>query len=301
MKRFTFILFAVLLMSGSSIFAQKKATISFTTKEKDFGKIKEDDGIKVANFEFTNTGNDTLKILNAYSGIGNITCDWTRTAIAPKGKGYVNATFNPKALPGIQQKEITVVSNDPDQSKLLLTIKADIEAHKKTTADEYPNPVGNLRFVNSMVSFQNINNTDTKTDTLKMFNDWNKPMTISFSTLPEYIKCKAVPENLKAKEKGYVLVTYDAAKRNDFGYMNDRFTMMTNDTNQAEKTISISANIIEDFSKFTPEQLKDAAKIKFETLTYNFDTITEGKEVTYDFKFTNTGKNDLFIRKVKGS
>jgi hypothetical protein len=51
----------------------------------------------------------------------------------------------------------------------------------------------------------------------------------------------------------------------------------------------------------TPEQLKNAAKIKFENTTYDFDTITEGQKIEHDFKFTNEGNSDLFIRKVKGS
>ena len=301
MRKSTLILITVLLMFGLTAIAQKKATISFTTKDYDFGKIKEDGGIKTTNFDFTNTGNDTLKILNVVSGIGNINCNWTRTPIAPNAKGFVNVIFNPKNMPGTLQREIVVNTNDPAQQKVSLTIKGDVEAHVKSEADNYPNVVGNLRFNAYQVGIQNVNSTDTKTDTLKMYNDWGKSMSISFNSLPDYIKCKAVPENLPSKQKGYILVTYDAAKRNDFGAVNDRFSITTNDSAQAEKSVSVAANIIEDFSKLTPQQLKDAAKIKFETLTYNFDTIAEGKDVVYDFKFTNTGKTDLFIRKVKGS
>jgi hypothetical protein len=288
-------------MTGFTALAQKKATISFKYKDYDLGKIKEDDGARSGKFELTNTGNDTLKILNVSSGNGNIICTWTKTPIPPKGSGFVEAKFDPKGRPGSLSQVLTVNSNDVDLPYATLTLKAEVEAHQKTEADNYPNPIGNLRFINSQIAIQNINNTDQKTDTLKMYNDWGKPMNLSFTTLPEYITCKAIPEVLNPKQKGYILVTYDAAKRKDFGYIYDRFSITTNDTNQAEKAISISANIVEDFSKLTPQQLKDAAKIKFETLTYNFDTLTEGKDIEYDFKFTNTGKEDLFIRKVKGS
>ena len=174
-------------------------------------------------------------------------------------------------------------------------------AQVKTPKDLYPNPMGNLRFISPQVNLQNVNNTDTKTDTLKMYNDWTKTMTMSFSKLPDYITVKAVPESLKPGQKGYVLVTYNAQKRNDYGYMYDRFTIQTNDSLQPEKTVTISVNIVEDFSKLTPEQLLNAPKIKFENPTYDFGTIKQGDKAEYDFVFTNVGKSELIIRKTKGS
>ena len=134
-----------------------------------------------------------------------------------------------------------------------------------------------------------------------MLNEWNSPITISFPGLPEHITCKSVPESLNPNQKGYILVTYNAAKRNDFGYVYDRLIIKTNDSLQPDKTISISANIVEDFSKMTPKQLKDAPKIQFENLVYDFGTINQGDKIEYDFVFSNTGKNDLIIRKTKGS
>ena len=146
--------------------------------------------------------------------------------------------------------------------------------------NEYPNPIGNLKFNTSQLSLQNLNNTDSKTDTLKMMNDWDKAMTLSFTKLPEYIKCKAVPETLKAKQKGYILVTYDAAKRNDFGYVYDRVSIQTNDSAQPEKFINVSVNIVEDFSKLTPEQKANAPKIKFDKRLREIDFgIFNGKSV----------------------
>lgn len=174
-------------------------------------------------------------------------------------------------------------------------------AQVKTEIDAYPHPIGHLRFNTSQLSFKYINSTETKTDTLKMFNEWNKPMNLSFTKLPEYITCKAVPENLKPNQKGYILITYNATKRNDFGSIYDRIIIETNDSIQAEKTVSISANIVEDFSKMTPEQLKKSAKIKSEKTTYDFGTITQGDKVDCDFVFSNIGKSELIIRKTKGS
>lgn len=186
-------------------------------------------------------------------------------------------------------------------SVVLLLSAITVFAQQKTIKEEYPQESGNLRFNSYMVSFQNIKNTEIQTDTLKMVSTFSQPMTFAFTKLPEHITCKAVPATLKPNQKGYILISYYAAKKNDFGQVNDHFTFETNDSVQSEKQVNISANIVEDFSKYTPEQLANAAKINFETSSFDFGTINQGDKIEHDFVFSNTGKSDLIIRKTRGS
>jgi hypothetical protein len=174
-------------------------------------------------------------------------------------------------------------------------------AQQKTIAEEYPELKGHLRLNLRQVDFHNIILTESMTDTLKIYNEWNRAMDVGISKLPEYINVKAVPAQLKPGQKGIVLITFNAARRNDIGFMYDRISLMTNDSTEAEKMISISVNLVEDFSKMTPEQLTHAPKIKFETTTYDFGTVKEGDTIRTEFKFTNEGDSLLRIRKVKGS
>lgn len=44
-----------------------------------------------------------------------------------------------------------------------------------------------------------------------------------------------------------------------------------------------------------------APVFEFETETYDFGTLPEGPKVTYEFKFKNTGKEELIIKGAKGS
>ena len=176
-----------------------------------------------------------------------------------------------------------------------------VNAQQKTVNEEYPSVNGNLRFNKYQANFQNIKNTETKTDTLKMINTFSKSLTLSFTKVPDYITCKVVPEILKPNQKGYILITYNATKRNDFGQVSEYVTLTTNDSLQAVKQIYVVADIMEDFSKFTPEQMANAPKISFEKSTFDFGTINQGDKIEHDFSFTNTGKSDLIIRKTKGS
>jgi len=49
------------------------------------------------------------------------------------------------------------------------------------------------------------------------------------------------------------------------------------------------------------QENKNAPEIKFEVETYDFGTIKQGDKVTYDFNFTNTGKEPLIISNAQGS
>jgi hypothetical protein len=106
---------------------------------------------------------------------------------------------------------------------------------------------------------------------------------------------------LKPDKKSYVLISYDASKRNDWGLNFDKIIMKTNDDTLAEKNIFVSAEIKEDYSQLTSLQLADAPRIIFDSINYEFGDIKEGEHLLHDFFFTNTGKTDLVIRKLTSS
>jgi hypothetical protein len=172
---------------------------------------------------------------------------------------------------------------------------------KSTIETEYPQPMGHLRFTQQQIGFNNIFNTEIRSDTVRIYNEWNQVLNIEPTDVPEYLKVIVIPKQLKPQQKGIVINTYDAGKRNDWGFVGDRVNLRTNDSVQPDKSIGMSANIVEDFSKMTPAQLAKAAKIKFDTLTYDFGTVKEGDKVETKFVFKNLGDSLLRIRKVKGS
>jgi len=51
----------------------------------------------------------------------------------------------------------------------------------------------------------------------------------------------------------------------------------------------------------TAQENKNQAEFKFDVEEYNFGTIKQGESVTYEFKFTNTGKEPLIITEAHGS
>lgn len=67
-----------------------------------------------------------------------------------------------------------------------------------------------------------------------------------------------------------------------------------------KKIITLCAVII-GFITFTAMQTDNKAEFKFEKETHDFGKIPQGKPVSYEFKFTNTGEEPLIISNVESS
>jgi hypothetical protein len=138
-------------------------------------------------------------------------------------------------------------------------------------------------------------------DTVFIFNDWTKPMTLSFTTLPDYITCKIIPETLNPQAEGKIAVTYDAKKKGEYGRIIDHVSLVTNDSLKPEKRIIISPDIMPDFSTLTKEERTNSPVITFDNKEVNFGTLNENDVTTVKYAFKNTGKRTLDIYSVKAS
>ncbi|HNW89803.1 MAG TPA: DUF1573 domain-containing protein [Bacteroidales bacterium] len=259
--------------------------------------------------------NDTLKVINAWNqpmtiGFKDMAAYITAKAVPetlePNKEGLIIINYDAakRMVQGLVFDSITLLTNDMLQSKktISLVVKGDVIPKPKGIPDMYPVVVGNLRLESIKVNFGKIKNTEIHKDTLKVFNIWNKPMTLGFKKdIAAYITAKAVPETLEPNKEGLIILDYDATKRNEWGFVSDSIMLITNDGLQSEKNIGLSMNICEDFSKLTPEQLAAAPKIKFDNITFNFGTAKQGERVKCNFVFRNEGDNDLIIRNVSSS
>lgn len=282
-------------------FAQKKPTIQFESKIFDFGILPEEKGPTTGVFNFINIGTDTLYITAVRPSCGCTASNYTKDPILPGGKGVIEATYNPTGRPGQFNKAITVTTNDPDNPSIVLTIKGEVTPKPKSKADNYPNKLGNLMFKTNHLAFQDIKNTEIKTDTFKMYNGGKTPLNLKFNNLPEFLTAQILPAQIGPDQEGLIIIQYNGKLRNDYGYVFDKFFLTTDDTDQPEKLLYCSANIVQDFSWMTEKDLKKAPIVVFETESYDFGTVKEGTNVEYRFVFTNNGKSTLKILKTKAS
>ena len=277
-----------------------KPVLSFEKKIHDFGDIKEDGGTVTYSFNFTNTGSQPLVIHNVQPSCGCTSSDWTRTPIQPGGKGFVNATFDPRNRPSNFNKSITVTSN-AQQSSEILRITGNVLAKEKTVEDIYPRQMGNIRLKSSVLSFTKIDPSETKTERLEMINTSDKPVTIAFDRVPAHITMRMEPAIVKPGATGAIVADFDAKKKDDWGFINDQVYLVINGEKSNDNRISVSATIEEDYSKLSQEQLANAPTIEFSETVKDFGDIKKGDKVEHTFKLTNSGKSNLVLHKVKSS
>jgi hypothetical protein len=123
------ILIAVILLNGF-VFGQVGPKIEFKAKDNtiDYGTVnKEDDnGLRV--FEFTNTGDKPLTIIDAKSTCGCTVPSFSKEPIPPGGTGQIEVKYNMNLGP--IRKTITIETNakNYDEGRVALKIKGEVIA-----------------------------------------------------------------------------------------------------------------------------------------------------------------------------
>jgi len=269
--------------------------LKFSETQHDFGVFKEEAGRQTFNFIVTNTGNQPLVIQKVTASCGCTTPEWTRQPIAPGGQGKVTAIYDPANRPGVFDKTLTVYKNTKPASTTL-TIKGEVSPREKSVEELFTFPVGDVRFEANNLAFANVKKTGAKNKEMQIINPSASPVKIEFEALPAHLKLKAEPEILSSGQKGKVIGTYDGTKNNGWGYVNDMIKIKLNGITQENVFYYVSANLVEDFSSLSKEELANAPVFKLLTTTANLGKIKGSSQYDVEFKFTNDGKRDLIIR-----
>jgi len=299
--RTLFFTLGIFLSVSLNLNAQEKvAKITFSDTVHDFGTIKEDGGDVVFDFELTNSGEAPLIINRVSASCGCTTPVWPKEPILPGGKAAIKTSFDPKGRPGSFNKTITVFSN-ASASGTVLTIRGEVAARAKTPEETYRKRIGDLGLANSHLTMNRVIVGQIRIDSLEIFNFSSEPVKVSLQGIPKHITMSVEPEVLKPREKGRIIVLFDTNKQSDWGFVIDRVKILVNDEAPQGNLLSISANIEEDFSKLSEDELAISPKINFTETNKDFGTVKEGEPVNHEFVFQNTGKSDLIIRKIKAS
>jgi len=277
-----------------------QTTMKVKETEHDFGKFKEEAGPQSYDFMVTNTGKDPLVIQNVVASCGCTTPGWTKQPIPSGGTGKVTAIYDPKDRPGVFSKTLSVYSNSKPEV-VVLVIKGEVLPHEKTVEELFTFPVGAIRFESNHMAFTNIKKSEKKIRVMQLINTSAEPVKVEFTGLPAHLELKSNPETLKPGQKGMVEGTYDANKNAGWGNVNDMVRISLNGVPQENVYYYVSANLVEDFSSLSKEDLEKAPVFKVASTTVDLGKIKGGTQNEVEFKFTNEGKNDLILRHVRAS
>jgi hypothetical protein len=270
-----FLFFTVFVFTIS---AYAQPVMKLSAQDHDFGTFKEEAGRQKFDFIVTNTGNTPLVIQNIVASCGCTTPEWTREPIAAGGKGKISAIYDPKDRPGQFNKTLSVYTNS----------KPEIV-------------VDSVRFESNHLAFTNIKKTEKKIRVMQIINPSVIPVKIEFDQLPAHLSLKANPVTLKPGQKGIIEGTFDATKHTGWGNVNDMVKVKLNGVVQENVYYYISANLVEDFSSLSKEEIENAPVFKLESTTVDIGKMPGSTTREVEFKFTNTGKRDLILRHVRST
>ena len=92
-----FTLIIVLLSIGTIGHAQLAEPLFFNEKIHDFGEVVETTGPVDFEFTFTNNAARPVKIISVQASCGCTTPGWSTDPVAVGSKGFIKASFDPKA------------------------------------------------------------------------------------------------------------------------------------------------------------------------------------------------------------
>ena len=284
----------VTLFSHSN--AQQQEKLKFDERNYKFGSVKEENGPVTHEFQFTNTSNDTILVKGVKASCGCTTPGWSKDAVLPGEKGFVQARYNPRNRPGPFKKSLTVNTN---VGTTVLYIEGNVTPKPKTPADDYPTLMGSLRLKYRTLNFGKITDKEAVTKLFTLFNDGQQPVTFKENALtPSHVSVIVEPKVLEPKQKGTLKVTFDPKVKSDLGYSIDHMLLLTDDPEMPEKKLNIMATIEEFFPPMTNEAYRSAPHILIEEKVYDFGDITSGEIVDAYFTLFNDGGDVLNIRKV---
>lgn len=306
MKKLSILL--LLTVAVSFIYAQPE--IKFENTTYDFGRIKEEGGKVTGRFVFTNVGNEPLELKNVRPGCGCTAANYSHGEIAPGEKGYIEATYNPYNRPGAFTKNIRVTTNEPkfqnDEKATphMIFIKGEVIKRPPTEFEiaGYTKTGGMTRIKEPDVT-HNILNTQTSLDTFYLKNFWTKPVSIELDNAPEFIseQGRSFGRELMPGQEGYIILKYDAGKRNKFGQARDLVNFKTNDSIEPTKRVHFAMNIKEDFSKLSSKQLKNAPVCVVSATDLSFGEVHKGAKKEQTITIKNNGKMPLILRNIESS
>lgn len=304
LRKFIFT-FLCLLFCSFGIQAQGKAQIGADEQVYNFGSIQEADGPVAHVFTIRNTGDGPLVIARVTASCGCTRPEWTKSPIAPGKTGEVKITYNPKGRPGPFYKTISIYSNGK-RGRFSLGIKGNVIPKEAQPVVSYPYNIGALKVEKKKVSYNTIRQEETLGEKIHILNKGDEPLTVRIGETADFLAVVNATPRLDADKTGEISILFDASKLKRKGRVTTEIpitVLKEGESKGTKSTISVSANVIDDFSKLSASEKAKAPLAQLSGTVLDFGKLPEkssifplvGGKVSGTIDITNAGKSPLFI------
>lgn len=280
-----------------SVAGQSSDIVQFNKVTHDFGTVQEEDGPVLYEFTFKNTGQQPVIITDVKASCGCTTPGWTKDPVGPGEEGFIQAQYSTYNRPGFFNKSLTIYT-DREGETAKLYIKGNVVPKPKSPEEELTAAMGNLRMKHRVLNMGKLfTNGESATKAFQIYNAGAENMIFKEVLKPAHVTV-ALPDTLKPGQIGLLEVSYDVMKKKDLGFSSENITLITNESPDSVKSITLFSNIEEYFPPMSREEFDKAPKISIGEQVYDFNKAKAGEIVTTTYELFNNGLSTLNIRKL---
>ena len=291
---------AVVVCMTLAAWAQQPV-ITFEKETHDFGQINEVDGRVTTIFTFKNEGMVPLVLSDVRASCGCTTPKWPREPIEPGKTGEITVTYNPNGRPGRFQKTITVTSNAASSTTRLF-IKGEVIPKTAKPVDNYPVKMGAVGLKANMTDFGAVTRGARAERVIEYANLTKDTLKLSILVAEPFVYASASIEKPEVEvlpqAKGQLhFVIMENCEVYGPQEMKAYIVINGQEVRSEEFAVTLKADMQEDFSLLTEQQLADAP-IADVNSDLNLGTFVVGKKGNASFHVANAGTNVLMVRRV---
>lgn len=296
MKKLTILI--VVVMSVLSVSA--RGGVEWITSDVDFGVIKEAEGVSSREISFVNSGDEDISIVRVRTSCGCTTTGFPKEVIAPGDTASMTVTYDPTGRPGKFEKKVTVYFSSEDIDTQSFKIHGVVIGTDATMRRRYPVDGGELKLRSDIVAFGTVNKSRLKSDFVEIYNATVDTLNPMWSDIPEYISVNPREGRVAPGEQRVYNVMINGLKAPVYGLLVDSMYIRATESGKPVK-IELIANLEEDFSRLTAEELRNAPVITLSADKLDFGVISSGEKQECSFTISNSGKDELQLRRVYSS
>ncbi len=290
----------VAILSLYACLASAQPAPFFDRTEADLGTVLWKEPVTVT-FTVANRGNQPLNITYAGTDCGCTVAKWTESPIAPGKSGEISATFDAGFL-GRFQKMVAIYTN-ADDAPYYLTLRGHVVSRLDNYDETHPYQMGNIRMNCNRVDFADAYKGQRPTAQINIINTGDAPYVPVLMHLPSYITLNSMPDTLRRKQAGTLMLTLDTNKLTHLGltqtsvflsrYMGDKVS--------EENEIPLTATLLPDFSALSAAERTLAPQANISETDIDFGPFGKKKKFTRTLTLSNTGKSPLKIQELQVS
>lgn len=275
----------------------------WTDSVHNYGTFHESDGEQRATFVVVNTGDSPLVITRVQPTCGCTVARFTTTAIAPGESGMVNVTYSPTGRPGPFEKTVWVYTNSvPNRTRL--TIKGITIGAEGTVAKYFPEHAAHLVATQTTLAAGEVRKGLIRNNVVTLYNPTRDSVAVAFDNNTSHINIVAKPDTIVPGGISTICFFFNSQRTPVWGINDDTITMITHpvgkDDDTQQSKFNLVANVVEDFSNLTNEQLVQApvCTVSDHKIVLGDGDIAGDNPLVASLELTNTGKSDLVVHRI---